>query len=36
MRTEIDYLVIGKLLFDKSRQPAWHEERDWRSTVGVD
>lgn len=36
MRTEIDYLVIGKLLFDKRGQPTWHEERDWRSTIGVD
>ena len=36
MRTEIDYLVIGHLLFDKSRQPTWREERDWRLTVGVD
>ena len=36
MRTEIDYLVIGNLLFDKMQQPPWHEERDWRETVGVD
>jgi carbamoyltransferase len=36
MRTEIDYLVIGNLLFDKAQQPPWHEERDWRETVGVD
>ncbi|HEV8641617.1 MAG TPA: carbamoyltransferase [Methylomirabilota bacterium] len=36
MRTEIDYLVIGNLLFDKRRQPVWPEERDWRETVGVD
>jgi len=36
MRTEIDYLVIGNLLFDKTCQPAWHEEGNWRETVGVD
>ncbi len=36
MRTEIDYLVMGNFLFDKTRQPAWHEARDWRDSLGVD
>ncbi len=36
MRTEIDYLVMGNFLFDKSGQPAWHEARDWRDGMGVD
>jgi carbamoyltransferase len=36
MRTEIDYLVMGNFLFDKSGQPAWHEARDWRDSIGVD
>jgi carbamoyltransferase len=36
MRTEIDFLAMGNFLFDKREQPPWHEERDWRLTVGVD
>jgi carbamoyltransferase len=36
MRTEIDFLVMGNFLFDKGEQPDWHEERDWRLTIGVD
>jgi carbamoyltransferase len=36
MRTEIDYLVMGNFLFDKSRQPVWREARDWRAGIGAD
>ncbi len=36
MRTEMDYLVIGNYLFEKSAQPAWKEEGDWRDEYELD
>ncbi len=36
MRTEMDYLVMGNLLFDKKEQPPWPEEKDWREEYGLD
>jgi carbamoyltransferase len=36
MRTEMDYLVIGGLLFAKSEQPAWVEKGDWRREFTLD
>ncbi|HBA61876.1 MAG TPA: hypothetical protein DCZ92_13900 [Elusimicrobia bacterium] len=36
MRTEMDYLVVGDFLFEKSAQPAWHDESDWRKEYGLD
>jgi len=36
MRTEMDYLVIGDCLFEKSRQPAWQESGNWREDYGLD
>ncbi len=33
MRTEMDYLVLGDYLFDKKEQPAWREDKDWRTGV---
>ena len=36
MRTEMDYLVVGDLLFAKQDQPEWTEHDDWRSTFALD
>jgi carbamoyltransferase len=36
MRTHIDYLVMGPFLLDKTRQPEWKEQRDWRSEFQLD
>lgn len=36
MRTEMDYLVIGNHLLDKTAQPPWQEEGDWRETFELD
>jgi len=36
MRTDMDYLVIGDFIFDKKKQPAWKETKDWRSEFVLD
>ncbi len=36
MRTDMDYLVVGNFVFDKTQQPKWNEERDWREEFGLD
>ncbi len=36
MRTDMDYLVLGNFLLDKSDQPAFVEDEDWRKTVRPD
>jgi carbamoyltransferase len=36
MRTHIDYLVVGPFLLDKTIQPEWQEEGDWRSEFQLD
>jgi carbamoyltransferase len=36
MRTEMDYLVLGSYLLDKSEQPEFHDEEDWRNTFTLD
>jgi len=36
MRTEMDYLVIGDYLFDKTKQPKWHETIDWKRQYVLD
>jgi carbamoyltransferase len=36
MRTHIDYLVVGPYLLDKTEQPEWHEEGDWREQFQLD
>jgi carbamoyltransferase len=36
MRTDIDYLVLWPYLLDKTRQPEWHEEEDWRKQLPLD
>ncbi|MDY6906325.1 MAG: carbamoyltransferase [Thermodesulfobacteriota bacterium] len=36
MRTEMDYLVIGNYLFDKTRQPVFSGRADWRNDYQLD
>ena len=36
MRTEMDYLVMGDLLFDKRQQPEWQEHVDFKSIFTLD
>jgi len=36
MRTQIDYLVLGTFLLDKSVQPEWKEREDWRDDLPLD
>ena len=36
MRTEMDVLVLGNLLFLKEEQPTFHEDADWHSTFTLD
>jgi carbamoyltransferase len=36
MRTEMDYLIIGDYLFDKSEQPKWQEGENWREQYELD
>jgi len=36
MRTEMDMLVLGPFVLEKSRQPAWHETDDWRQEFSLD
>jgi carbamoyltransferase len=36
MRTNIDHLVLWPFILDKTRQPEWREEGDWRKEVPLD
>ena len=36
MRTEMDYLVLGPFLLDKSKQPEWTEKDDWKKEFPLD
>jgi len=36
MRTEMDYLVIGDMIFEKDKQPEWKETCDWREQFELD
>jgi carbamoyltransferase len=36
MRTEMDHLVMGDYRFDKQDQPAWQEDKDWRTEFELD
>jgi carbamoyltransferase len=36
MRTDMDYLVIGNFFFEKTDQPQWKEESDWRKKYALD
>ena len=36
MRTDMDYLVVENILFEKSKQPPWKEKDDWRKEFVLD
>lgn len=36
MRTEMDYLVMGNYLYDKSEQSDWKEKENWQETFKLD
>ncbi|MBT2383375.1 carbamoyltransferase [Streptomyces sp. ISL-11] len=36
MRTDIDLLALGGFLLEKSAQPEWREENDWREAIPLD
>jgi carbamoyltransferase len=36
MRTEMDYLIMGDYLFEKSQQPTWQEKGNWRDKYELD
>ncbi len=36
MRTEMDHLVLGSFLLDKSRQPKLVDDVDWRAAYQPD
>ncbi len=36
MRTDMDYLVLGSFVLDKTTQPEWKEEGDWRDEFQLD
>ena len=36
MRTEIDYLMIGRCLLDNTQQPVWQESSDWKKLHQLD
>ena len=36
MRTEMDYLVVGNFLFDKTKQPKFEESEDWKAILTSD
>lgn len=36
MRTEMDYLVMGNFILDKTRQPSYKEKEDWKTQYELD
>ncbi|WP_375579308.1 carbamoyltransferase C-terminal domain-containing protein [Marivirga tractuosa] len=36
MRTEMDYLVMGRYVFDKSQQPEWKDTDNWKAEYVLD
>ncbi|MGM0579213.1 MAG: carbamoyltransferase family protein [Bacteroidota bacterium] len=36
MRTELDYLVMGRFIFDKSEQPLWEKTDNWKAEYVLD
>lgn len=36
MRTEMDYLVVGNYVFDKTQQPEWLEKDNWKEEFTLD
>ncbi|HLG31317.1 MAG TPA: carbamoyltransferase C-terminal domain-containing protein, partial [Candidatus Brocadiales bacterium] len=36
MRTNIDYLVLGNHILDKTKQPEWNNDSDWQGEYELD
>ncbi len=36
MRTDMDHLVLGPFLLNKTEQPEFHEDKDWRNEFELD
>jgi carbamoyltransferase len=36
MRTEMDYLIIGNFIFNKTHQPEWKEQDNWKEEFVLD
>lgn len=36
MRTEMDYLVLGSFLLEKTNQPEWEDKEKWQETFALD
>ncbi len=36
MRTDMDFLVVGNYVFDKTKQPEWMEKDDWKTEFTLD
>lgn len=36
MRTEMDYLIIGNYIFERSQQPQWNEPDNWKEEFTLD
>ena len=36
MRTHIDFLVLGNYVLDKTKQPQWEEQSEWRTEFQLD
>jgi len=36
MRTEMDYLVLGQFVLDKTKQPALKDDKDWTKEYELD
>lgn len=36
MRTEMDYLVVGNIVFDKRNQPEWKDKDNWKEEFTLD
>lgn len=36
MRTEMDFLVVGNFVFEKTKQPAWQEKDNWKEEFTLD
>ncbi|HEX8037532.1 MAG TPA: carbamoyltransferase [Chryseosolibacter sp.] len=36
MRTEMDYLVMGNFIFEKTQQPEWQEKDNWKQEFTLD
>lgn len=36
MRTNMDYLILGKFILDKTQQPRFEDDRDWRKEYELD